>query len=503
MPRVTPAGFQFCGPSYLTASPVIDCQRSINLYPEPGISSSKTRMGLVGRPGLTLWSNGAMGGTCRALWTGNNRVFAVGGTHFYELKHDGTVITDYGAMAGISVAGPCQIIQNGGSTAFSLCVCAMNAIGGGGSIWTVIAGVMAAVFTGTFMEYLDGFQISIASGAALASAGNPNQINASAFGDVTTWDPLNYVIRTGASDLVKGLAVLNSLLYIFGARTTEVWYDAGSLGWPFARANGGQINLGCLSQYTIAKFYNSILWLGSDATGYAQVYMLQGMNPVKVSSPAIEYMISLQSSAALVSASAWGYQEAGHTFYVLNFGDVVGTPTQQYVYDLTTGLWHERLYGIAGPWPNCLTSVTGSGLLSSFPNTCLVGDAYSANVYQQTIQYGSDAGVAINYIRTSPHVTDGNEWHKYTRFEVSMQCLNSNATPPQPTLDYSDDGGQSFGARTIPLLQAQNSARAVSASMRRFFAMQLGRSRDRVFKLSLSDSHNQIRIENAFIDVDN
>jgi hypothetical protein len=492
--RVPSKEFQFVGPTYLLPSPVLDAQRSINLYPEPGIGSSKAILGFTGRPGLTLFET-LPNSPVRALWAGNDRLFAVGGRHVYELSAGGGIVTDYGSMGGSgSLQAPCRFVQNGGSAAFQLGVLDSSASTLTGNMFNVnpVGPALNAVFNATDMEYADGFQVCIANGNSLNSAGNPNQINSSNFGDLTTWQALNYVIRTGNSDLVNGLAWLNAMLFIFGAKTTEVWYDAGNLGWPFVRVNGGQINLGLCSTFSIAKFYNTVVFLGADDTGFAQVYMMQGMNPTRISTAAVEYLISQQGN--LFTARAYGYQEAGHTFYVLVFPQTGFT----IVYDLTTGLWHERTYASALPW--CFASLANFGFGSGGQN--FVGDYNSGNIYTQSIQSPSDNGTAIAYSRTAPHVTDGNQWHKYNRFEVSMPGSNSGGGCPAPTLDYSDDGGQTFGGRTIALQQAQNSARGVSSSMRRFFATQLGRSRDRVFKLSISDSSNLIRIANAYLDID-
>jgi len=487
MAAVPPDAFAFAGPTYLAESPVIDCQRSINLYPSPGIATSKTRLGLVGRPGLQLISN-LPTSPVRQLWAGDNRLFAVGGTHFYEVDSSIGVITDYGAMAGSTGIGPIKVVQNGGSAAFSLCVMDYSAAG----IFNAnnSGPSMDLVFNAADMDYLDGYQIAIAAGASLAGA-NPNQINTSNFGDVTTWNPLNYVIRTGSSDLTNGLAVNNSLLYIFGQRNLEVWYNAGNAGFPFARVNGGQIGLGNLSTWGIVKFYNAILWLGGDDRGYAQVYMINGTSPQRVSNASIEYLLGQYTGPQLALAWAYGYQEDGHTFYVLNIPTSTAFSAfalNSLVYDLTTGLWHERNYGV--PWPCCFASLPDFGLTPDF-----IGDVGSGNIYYQWLGYTSDNGSNIVYQRTAPHVSADNKAHRYNRFE-----LDCDVGTAAPTLDYSNDGGRSFLGATIPL--RQNADAIAPQAFRRFYTLGTGISRDRVFRVNISDAANPIRIANALLDID-
>ena len=490
MPIVPTSAFPFCGPSNLSISPVIDAQRSINLYPEPGMKGSKTGMGLVGRPGLSAFMT-LPASPARALWAGDNKLYAVGGGNFYQIGSGGTISTNFGAMAGSAAIGPAYIQANG----TQLLVCDPSA----GTIFNAnnVGPAMNAEFSGVALEYLDGFYLAIATGASLAG-GNPNQINSSAFGDGTNWAPSpgplpNFVIRSGSADLTIQLATLNSLLYIFGQKTTEIWYDAGNATFPLARINGGTLNIGCMSAGSVVKFQNTILWLAADSNGYGKVYMMNGTTPQPVSTPAVEYLISLQAAANLPIAWAYGYEEAGHVFYVLNFPaeGYAGFAFYSLVYDVTSQLWHERSWNTESLWPCCFASVPGFN--SDGPN--FVGDGYSGKIMFQGVGYPSDLGTAINYVRTAPHISDSNQWVKYPRFE--LDCDIGSA---QPYLSYSNDGGRNFSSWSYPMMQSPPQGNPGGApELKRFYALQLGRSRDRVFRVSITDSANLIRIASAYV----
>ncbi len=481
MPLVPQELFQFCGPSNLAESPVIDCQRSINLYPTPGLASSKTHMGLVGRPGLSVFGDPSGGAKGHSLWAGNSRLFAAIGQNVYEVNSSGGVITNYGT--GLTNLGPYPTPMIGNGTQLlivdSFFASIFNVNPGGPSL--------DLVFTGTALEYLDGFYIAIAFGASLAGT-NPNQINASKNGDGTTWPALSFAIRTGTADLAIQLAVLNGLIYIFGQKSIEIWYDAGTSPFPFARVNGGTINLGCLAAASVVKFSNTILWLGGDDRGYAQVYMMQGMNPVKVSNPAIESMLATANvTSKLFNSKAYGYQEAGHTFYVLQLCNGTSNTMQTLVYDLTTGLWHERAYGALIPTQLACVWNYGTTSVGNFT----LGEA-TGKIYTQSVSYPNDDGAAITYTRIAPHVGTQNKWFKYPRFE-----LDGDIGTAAPILDYSNNGGRSFLGYNYPMTQAQD--QGAPGTFKRFFALQLGRSRDRVFKTTITDSTNLIRIANAYL----
>src|SRR5579872_5642464 len=88
------SSFGFVGPAYTTQNPSVDPEDLCNLYPElvesgNGVSKG-TKYALFNRPGLTLVGN--LGASGRALWGGNNRLFAVVGGNRAEANSTGTSI---------------------------------------------------------------------------------------------------------------------------------------------------------------------------------------------------------------------------------------------------------------------------------------------------------------------------------------------------------------------------------------------------------------------------
>ena len=494
MPTLPQEALQFCGPTYLSASPVLDAQRSINLYPEPQYKSSKTAMALIGRPGMSAARWSLPSSPVRSIWAGNNVLYAVGGASFYQLDNTGGIIYNFGVMAGSTGAGKCQISHNGTQ------LLVMDPTAGKIFYADPVSSTMIPVFNGVALEYLDGFYVAIATGASLAGS-NPNQINVSGFLNGGSWDSSDVVLRTASSDLTTALAVLNGQLWIFGQSTIEIWYNAGNANFPFARVSGATINLGLLSPQTVVKFSNTIMWLAADANGYAQVFMANGLNPVRVSNAAIEGLLaSLAGTGILRNAHfAYGYQENGHTFYVLNIANVQGVTVITLVYDLTTGLWHERSYTQALPCSFASLPGFWQGL-SVAHSANFVGDLFSGSIYFQSIYEPNDAGTAITYTRTAPHVSNQNRAINYTRFELDGDFgTGAGAHACAPVLDYSNDGGRTFLSINRDLQQSQDMS--YPSTFKRYYATELGSSRDRVFKVSITDDTNLIRIANAYVDV--
>lgn len=489
--------FPFCGPTYLSSSPVLDAQRCINLYPDPGIASSKSPLALIGRPGLTDFATPGTGAG-HSLWAGDGLLYAAQGGKVYQMSNTGTVLNTFGPGLTVGTPIPMPMVSNNQQLLIHDPVARKI-------FYINPAGTLDLLIHGTALEYLDGFHVIITSDSELVGS-NPNQINCSNFLDsakpydgsnnpaTTSWQALNYALRTGTPDRAKQLGVINNLLWVFGEKSMEAWYNAGNAGFPFARVSGSTIGIGCLAAASVVKFFNTMLWLGADDRGYAQVYMLRGQSPVRVSNAAIESMIAAYSSQVnLPYAKGIGYQEAGHTFYCLLLCNGSYQCSQMLVYDLTTGLWHERTYGagFSTRYPAGFASVANFG--ASIPNFII---NQAGAIQYQSIAYASDAGTAITYQRVSPHVARDNRLHKYNRFELDCDIGTAD-----PKLDYSNDGGRNFRGHAYSLVQSQDAIAA--GTFKRFYWNQsTGVSRDRVFSLTITDSANLIRIAGGLIDVD-
>lgn len=477
MPTLPPEAFPFCGPTNSLLGG-IDTQRSINLYPEIELPSSKSRSALIGTPGTTTFIT--VNSPVRALWAGSfagtlGRLFAVGGTHVYEISNIGTVIHDYGALAGSGGTGPCYFKENG----YQLLVLDTS----NNTVYNITNGAgTTAVFNAQALEYLDGFYVAIATGASLAGT-NTNQVNVSASLDGTAWNALNYVLKTGSADQAIQLAVVNGQLWVFGQKTIEVWYNAGNAGFPFARIQGATINQGLLAAASVAKVGDSLMWLGSDDRGYMVVYRNVGLQPVRTSTTSIETLIAPFVGQAI---RAFPYQEAGHLFYVLSLGTV-----QTVVYDITTGQWHERNWYNAGNPGRILGDCFAS--VNNFPaaTSNFVGDYSSGKIFSQSLSTASDFGGSIQRIRIAPIISNQNKWLKYRKF-----TLDADLGTAVPSLSYQNSSGGSL----VQTYSMTRTAAPASGGLGQYYAYQLGRARERIFRVVVVDSANVIRLVNAYVD---
>ncbi|ARO14431.1 hypothetical protein BVG79_01085 [Ketogulonicigenium robustum] len=157
-----------------------------------------------------------------------------------------------------------------------------------------------------------------------------------------TLNGLYFATAEGRDDLIVRGVTLGSLFVVFKAASHELWYNTGGAGaQAFARVTGGVRDVGLAGYDLIAKLPSSgsgqAAFVGSDG----RLYLFTGGTANAVSTRPVETAI-----AQCEALSVLAYEDEGHTFVALVFRDEVA-----WVYDLTTGLWHERAEGAdQRPW---------------------------------------------------------------------------------------------------------------------------------------------------------
>lgn len=485
MPVLPFEQFRFCGPSYQTVSPVADAERAFNLYPETNPGSAKVPVTLVGTPGLELFTT-LGGGPIRALAAGNGRLFTVSGTHFYEIDPStGSTITDYGAMPG-STSGPCKIVFGLVSGGPQLLVLDSST---SKIYYPDIAGPsMVAVFDGYDLEYLDTYYFAL-------NAAIQNGVNCSASGDGGTWPSLNAITRTTTVDQTNALCVVNSNLWIFGQKTITPFFNAGTSGFPLALIQNSTIQEGALSwpvisgpaAFHIIKANNAVYWIGADDRGFGGFWRSQGFDPIRISGPGVENIV--KGYGDISEARGFAYDEDGHSFVVWNFPNANSGDGATMVYDITTKLFHERMYldgSTQKRWrPDCFASVEfGTGAVN------FVGDYEDGRIYKLSLSYTDDDGDPIQRIRTAPIISADNAWLSHAALQIDADIGTASLV-----LTMSNDGARSFLSNSYTVPKIGTSA---GVGVNTYIQNQLGRSRQRVYRVTITDADNPIRLLGAY-----
>lgn len=319
----------FVGPSYQSRSTRFNNQRAVNLYieaDESGTAKGSEPAMMVGTPGLRLVTT-LDPGPIRQVYVPSNN-----GNFLYVISGDTVYITsDLVTFTPcletlLSISGPISIADNGTSIMFVDGVFGYTITIGKTDLTRISSPNFYSACNITFM---DGYFILNQVGTAFFFWSDLYDV---------TFPTLNTAAKAGNSDNVIGLTSNSRQIYLFGNQTTEVWYDSGASGiTPFSRNDGKFMQFGCIAPATITKVDNTVLWLGSSQNGGAQVFMLNNDQAGRVSTHPVEYAIQ-NLGTDLSKSTAYGYQEEGHFFYVLN---PTGSETT-WVYDVLTAQWHER-----------------------------------------------------------------------------------------------------------------------------------------------------------------
>lgn len=454
--------FPFIGGSYTARSKNFDAEVCINLYPEMGSATSKSPAMLVGTPGKRLWLNLA-GGNIRGLLRFSATIsVAVCGANVYVVSNTG-VATLVGAIDANST--PVGMASNGSQV--------MIVSGRYGSVLDPVGRVLVPITDTDFVgadavQFIDGY-------FAFNQPGTGKFQITQIYG--TDIDGLDFATAEGAPDLLLSLLVDHRELWLFGETSTEVYFNSGNVDFPFERINGAFIEQGCAAKFSPAKMDNTVYWLTSDERGYGTVQRAAGYQPQRVSTHAVEFAIS--QMPRIDDAVAYTYQQEGHSFYVLNFP----TAQQTWAFDAATNLWHQRAWRDPA---DTMLKQDRAVCQMAFAGETIVGDFSNGNLYALDLDYYTDNGDPISRVRACPHLSDPDyRYQMFASLQVDMQTgvglASGQGSDPQAMLQWSDDGGHSWSNELWASI-GEIGERRTRVKWRR-----LGRSRDRVFKVTITD----------------
>lgn len=242
--------------------------------------------------------------------------------------------------------------------------------------------------------------------------------------DPTTLPGLNFATAESTDGKVLRVVTLLGRLLLMKEDVIEQWALTGAAGAnAFAPIPGGVIETGLKARDLVARFSGGMFWVGSDDVAYVG----NGSDTQPISGPAVNTALS-QS----VPTHCFAYEDEGHDFCVIRFSD-----RPAWVYDFSTGRWHERASGEDDPW-----SITS---MSKHNGRFYGGDA-AGNVYRFA-RAGTDEGADL--IRTA---VSGTFYNEGDRFRVPMVELTGRMgqgdigePEPQVMVSFSRDGGLTYG----------------------------------------------------------
>jgi hypothetical protein len=286
---------------------------------------------------------------------------------------------------------------------------------------------------------------------------------------------------TGPDDLVS-LVCDHGQVYLLGEKTSEVWSDVGTFPFPFQRIPGSSSEHGISAPFSVARIGNSFAYLAKNNRGQAEIVMMNGYFPTRISTHAVENTLVNQN---ISDAVAYTYQLEGHEVYVISFPTLDLT----WAYDLSTAMWHKWLWTDN----NNVYHRHRSNCSAFFQNVVLVGDWENGQIYQLDPTNYTDNGNKIRRLRRAPHLVTDLQRQYFDEFQIQFQPgvgLTGNSTPlnsetvgadPQAMLRWSNDGGSTWSNEHWATIGK------IGKYQNRIIWRRLGWSRDRIFEVVVTD----------------
>jgi len=415
-----------------------NAQRTINWYPKvtQEVEKNKTKMALYPRPGLTEFAS-ASGNCVRGLFTARTltqeRCFAVIGTTLYEIFYDGTM-TSKASLPNLASGTKSKVYMEINNNSELM-------------IQDPLAGYIFDLTTNTAtqitdLDYPGGNTLAYADGYFIISDNN-GRVTFSELGEGLSWDGFNFFTPSFKPDKVKAVATFREEIYCFGDSTIEVYINDGDT--PFIRQARTSIYYGLTARDSIASWHGGVFFLGKSVNGGNDIYMMgtnYSLNPI--STPAIASKINEQTNE-----NAEGFVQCskdGHIFYHLHLPSLNTT----LVYDMTTGMWHERVS--QRPYPDADGSIVQDlyrgKCYTQFKGMNLFGDWYSGKIFKEDDTASTDDGLIRVLQRITPILHQELKYISVYELEIDVNSgfgtTTGQGVDPIMMLRYSLNGGNTF-----------------------------------------------------------
>lgn len=447
----------FAVQSYRLDSLPVSSQRLVNAYAETQPRTAKSRVAVIGAPGIKSFAT-CGSGPIRGGIEISSIAYFVSGDELWKVSADGTP-----QILGSGIAGLSPVCIDGTDEEIAI----VN--GTNGYVYNIASGVLAQISDGDFQS---ANTVTVINSIFVYDWKNSNKFFVSEVLAAGNIDPLRWASAESSPDPVMAVKNRNGILMVFGAHTTEPWDHTGAASFPFSKIKGGTIDRGIAAPLAVVNEDSSLFFLGDDLV----FYRLNGLQLVRISTHAIE--TAWQGYAMTSDVICFRVPFNGHKFIYVSFPSANST----WGYDIATGLWHERVSwdatGDEVRWRvNCAVMAY---------NKVLLGDQNSGQIgvldHETYTEYGDPI---VTTLVSPPVYADGNMM-SVPCFELDMETgvglTIGQGSDPKVMLEYSTDG-----ARTYSVPQQWRTIGKIGEYNTRLQWRELGSGYHYTFRVSISD----------------
>lgn len=248
--------------------------------------------------------------------------------------------------------------------------------------------------------------------------------------DASTVEALDFFSAEDDADGLVNIATRSDDLVLIGPRSTQFHRITTDVDAPFARST--TVSFGCLAPKSVCEvsviskenISNTLGWVATGKGGrYEGVILLDGYGNRKISTEALDKLIRDDAAQSEITATAWA--SGGHGFYC-----VTGS-TWSWIFDTSTGLWHERETYNASRWQ--------VSQIVDFNGTLIAGGRTGSTLYSMSDAVGVEgADPLVMTIQSSPVV--GEVEINELELDVETGVGTLSETDPQMMMQWSEDG---------------------------------------------------------------
>jgi len=460
---------------YVSDSLPIAAQECTNWYPNIVQGTGLNQETLFGTPGLEqLATSGTLENENRGAHEMAGKPYFVNGDRLYRLDEtvvDSTATYTLTFIGDISGTARVSMADNG--TQLMILV-----PGGNGYIYNHVTDTFAQItdsdFTANgnpqFVVFIDGyFLVTTDSKKFIISAIN----------DGLSYNALDFGTAESDPDDIVAPVVYKNQLFISGGETFEAFQNIGGADFPFQRT-GLFLQKGCYAPYSLVNAQDTFMWVGGGENEGPAIWALSGNSTVKVSTTAIDSLLSKLTETQLSAIYSWAYASKGA--YFIGFS----LPSTTLVYDITSKRWHERKSFLSG----ALGAFRISSVVKAY-NKIICGDSIDGRIGSLDPDVYTEYGNAIiRRVATQPFQNLMQSIF-FPSLELTIESGVGNDDVPDPVivLQRSKDG-KTWGeerARSMGKIGEYN---------RRAIWRRNGRaSRFEVFSFTLTDAVKPVIIQ--------
>jgi len=425
-----PVPVNFVGQSYTHRSRSLSSQVTMNLIPE-FVPTGKTESALTSWYGSKAWSAGS--GLDRGIHNFSGVLYKVTTNTLYSVDSLGNQ-TPLGTIQG---SAPCIFTDDG----------VTMRIASGGEDYLVTGGVLSVLSDtdlnpGNSVAYLNQQMINDSNPVGGSGGG---QFQVSDVGVPGSIASNNFATAESAPDDTVRVATFNERIFLFGdINTVETWWNSGTGNPPVDRVQGGTMQMGIDSPYSVAISTQFVYFHGKDGT----VYRFSAAQLHPITPPAIAATFSKYVSN---DARAFMANIEGMSFYILTF------PTEE-----KTWAFNED----GNAWFQLSTGADEGQYIGTSYAECygkkLIADG--GNVLELDADTYTDNGEVIINERVSPPIVSPSggriEMSSFTCImETGVGIVTGQGEKPQAMFEVSLDGGKSWKPIGTAELGRQGEAR--------------------------------------------